>query len=207
MEQERDIELYTKDGSSAIERSGLKYKRRVDIILRGTSTSETKPNDENTWIEVKSLKRQANFAGWNRWDMKKKGTGIHRQYYLDRVASTDNPLDGWKEEDRAADDYVWWLQDFKRKPQGETSFTSYQKSDLKTLYKKVRILPVSKSNGEAESSVGETSKKHEQPLDEVGPRLKLFNLKTWLLGEAKEALLEGVDADVIRELVTNNPEF
>ncbi len=98
--------------------------------------------------------------------------------------------------------HIFWLQDFKRQ-----GFTSYKKSDLKTLYKKVQILPKGSSGGEAESSVGETSAKHEQPVSEVGPRLKLFNLKTWLLGEARDTLLEGGDADVIKELVTNSPEF
>lgn len=173
-------------------------------MLAGNSTG-SEPDEGNIWIEVKSLKQTPGFNGWSRWNMaNRKGTSNHRQYYLDRVASTDNPLRNWVGTDKVASDYQWWLQDFQRKKQ---NIRSYNKTELKKIHEKVRVLPNSAGNGESYSSVGKTRADYKQPLVEVQAKLQLFNVKTWLLNNARTRLLDGIDADAIKELIEDSSSF
>jgi len=203
MEISREVNLVTVDARGRAQLLGTSYKRRVDIVLQGSeSIVDKNQSEKNIWVEVKSLKYKPNYLdSWKPWNLKGNNYSYHRQFYLDRVASTVNKLTGVENRElRRAEDFEWWLQNFKRK-----SRKSYQPNNMTEVAKKLRLLPSSRSDM-VYGSLGFTSrdaadKAHKQ--SHVTSRFKQLSIKTWLLEDAKSILLDGIDPETINELIND----
>ena len=137
--------------------------------------------------------------------MKGSTYSYHRQFYLDRVGSTDNKLEGLETDVlRGAEDFEWWMQDFKRK-----SRRGYKEAELAKIATKLRHLPTGKSST-TYASLGYDSaadNKTKFPKSKVTSRFKQHNIKNWLINDAKAYLLDGIDDETINELITASGEF
>jgi len=203
MEVSRPIKLVNINKKDEAVDSGLSYKRRVDIVLKGDASNDLDyRSDKNIWVEIKSLKYKANYLdSWKQWNLKGKKYSYHRQFYLDRVASTENKLDGAKELIlRRAEDFEWWLQDFKR-----ASRHAYSASEMSKVRTRLRYLPSSNKKA-AYASLGyddPADNNTQFPKSKVNSRFKHQNIKNWVLGDAKAFLLDGVDEESINELIND----
>jgi len=189
---------------------GKPYIRYVDIVLAGEN--ETTPNKNSIYVETKSYSKTKNVGGyWKKWDLTrgdklKAERKNHRQFYLDRV-STSVQIVNKKERPKTAENFEWWFQDFKRK--GTNSKQSYDEADLKTVSQYASKLP-NKSNDIGAISVGFKDKQtHNNTYTKSDARkhLNLFNVKTWLIEGTGNNLLEGVDDDLVEELINLNGQF
>jgi len=203
MEVSREINLISVDKRGRASKLGTSYKRRVDIVLRG-SEPEVDENESasNIWVEVKSLKYKPKLIdSWKPWNLNGKTYSYHRQFFLDRVASSDNQLIGVETEKlRRAEDFEWWLQDFKR-----SSRKSYRPEDMRKVADKLRLLPSSHSDLVYGSLGFETRKKADNAhrKSDVTSRFKQQSIKAWLLDDARDILLDGIKPETINELIND----
>jgi hypothetical protein len=99
---------------------------------------------------------------------------------------------------RRAEDFEWWLQDFKRKTR-----RSYNDAEMSKVITRVRALPSSK-NTIGLASLGYNDKDDNNtkfPKAVASSRFKQHNIKTWVSGTAKKYLLNEVEDAVIDELI------
>ena len=152
MEVSRKVDLVSLNKKGQAVTSGQSYTRRVDIVLKGDANSDMDYEDEqNIWVEVKSLKYNSKYLdSWKPWSLKGSKYSYHRQFYLDRVASTNNSLPlakGLKV--RRSQDFEWWLQDFKR-----SSRRAYNDGEMSKVITRIRHLPSTKIGNAYYASLG-----------------------------------------------------
>ncbi|MFS1439119.1 hypothetical protein [Shewanella sp. 10N.286.48.A6] len=210
MEVSREINLVELDKRGNASENGASYKRRVDIILKGEAANDTDyRSDLNIWVEVKSVKYQANYLKktWKEWNMKGATYSYHRQFYLDRVGATDNQLKGVENAQlRLAKDFEWWMQDFKRKSK---SRRGYKDAEMAKIATQLRHLPTGKSST-VYASLGYDSAADNNakfPKNNVTSRFRQHNIKNWLINDTKAYLLDGIDDETINELITASEDF
>lgn len=139
---------------------------------------------------------------FKKWNLNPDKQGVHREYFLDRVAKTKNKLPGREQTSRESLDYKWWFQKFKRK-----SINSYSRSQLGIIRNLLSEQPEKDSTGVGSRSLGYTSSTKKQPIKDVEARVDDFDLKSWLTGAAREVLLQDITADVIKEEITDSTDF
>ncbi len=211
IEANRDIYLYKKQGGRYVAiKPDKPIKRRVDIVLRGTQA-----NDElgsgNVWVEVKSLK--GGYMGyldyWKPWNMDRSTYSQHRQFYLDRVGSANNTLDGVDPTHfPQASDYEWRFQQFIRRSRtnGNVTIRSLNDAELSKIRNELKILPKGDA-GTAYVSLGKTSgSAAAMSIAQVQSQVKFQNLKTWITTNS-EKLLKDYTGEVIQEFIEEATEF
>ena len=213
IETSLDIQLIKKVGNEN-EKYGKPYRRYADIVLSGDG--ELTRNENSILIETKSYTQPENkkySAYWQTWDLsrsKKDGKegerskmGNHRQFYLDRVAVANDRVAGSDDIDPLASDFKWIYQSFERTPKGSTSkIKSYDNTSLNAVSKFAEVLP-SKAENIGDASLGAS---HSANFD-ARPYMKMVNIKTWLLNQAKSELLSNVDDDIVKDLIEDSPQF
>ncbi|WP_159084085.1 LamG domain-containing protein [Saccharobesus litoralis] len=186
---------------------GETFTRKVDIVLAGKNTSVVDTN--NVWLELKSYKYQSNKTTfesyWKQWNINKSTYSNHREFFFDRVGTTDNELKGVEEEGVAvATNFEWYFQDFKRR-----AIRGYSSKELDSVAEWVRKLPKSKEGIQHASLGYKDGKENRTKFTQKDARKKLkpHNVKTWLLGTAKGVLLANVNDDLIDELIDKSDQF
>ncbi|TQV87444.1 hypothetical protein [Aliikangiella coralliicola] len=172
-------------------------KRRVDILLKGSAGDDI-TGSGHVWVEVKSLKKKPNLNDWNKWTMSKSVYSYHRQFYLDRVGSASSNFNS----SIKSDDFEWWLQFYRK----SNTNKSYEQADVDKIIRKIRILPTAQSNNMDYVSLDYSSARQNAAsfmFSVAKSKFKLRNIKTWLLDEAKDYLLDGLEDDVIDELINH----
>ena len=141
--------------------------------------------------------------------MQKSTYSGHRQFYLDRVAISENTLLG-VDQSRVpyADKFEWWFQEFRRRSRTTGSQTIQSLSDAELSKIKKLLIKLPKGNGGKEYvSLGyQNATDAKVGMNFVDSRLKFHNLKNWILNKGRN-LLEGLADNYIDEYVTNAPEF
>lgn len=188
------------------------YIRYVDLVLAGDN--EDIPSKKSIFVETKSYSKPKKIGSyWQPWDLT-KGKQLsgykknHKQFYLDRVAITKNRKADGKNIEPLASEFQWWFQSFKRSFKG-SKLESYDSGDLKIVAKHAKKLP-SKSRNINAVSVGYSDERDHNAnyqASDVEKHLHLFNVKTWLIEENGRNLLEGIDEELIDELINLNQQF
>ncbi|PWK54330.1 hypothetical protein [Pleionea mediterranea] len=119
VEVTRNLRLVDEDELGTIEFSGKNFQRRIDIVLKGSSSTDLPGSPNTIWVEVKSLKGKENRtrevfkkSNWAPWAMNGSKYSYHRQFYLDRVGNTDiNTIEDYKQ----SSDFEWWIQKFRKR--------------------------------------------------------------------------------------------
>ncbi|MCU7892435.1 MAG: hypothetical protein KZQ78_12815 [Candidatus Thiodiazotropha sp. (ex Ustalcina ferruginea)] len=110
-----NVQLYKQQGGTQIP-FGRFYERKVDVTLFGDGAGQ------NVLVEAKSKKRpvyNADYTVWNFSRGKKVGRKlIHKQFFLDRVATTEPPIENTP---ALASDFEKKYQDTEKIP-GHPSF-------------------------------------------------------------------------------------
>lgn len=94
-----------------------------------------------------------------------------------------------------------WFQTYSR---------SYNGPEMNVVRDKLRALPNDTGSGEAYSSLGyfrPGQNDLQYPIGSVNTRVQLFNLKTWITGEARQYLISGIEDALVDELITLSEEF
>ncbi len=214
VQQPFDIQLYIKSGNR-ITAFGGTIGRISDIVLSGNE-GDNYVSKKSELVEVKSLlvtkisrknknaKNKNWQSAWGLWNVRKTDSyQNHREFYLDRVATQNNPLVPDVDTQKAAK-YEWWIQSFNR-----IGIRGYEEtSEMPYVYDQLRKLP--RGNGVAAVSLGfSTRAEHDRTFNEndVKSDVKIFNIKHWLTSTAKNALLDGIGTELIDELITTSDEF
>ncbi|MER2490309.1 hypothetical protein [Catenovulum sediminis] len=193
---------------------GEPYERHVDIVLAGDG--EGIPNIDSILVETKSYKlpKKGSIASnWKEWDLKrgkklKSNVKNHRQFYLDKVAISDRVV-GSRPRLKIAADFQWWFQDFKRAPKSGEKVFSYDNDALDKVAMYARELPT-EANNIGDVSLGFESKAaHDDKwtVKKTRSHLNMFDLKEWLIKDEGKQLLDGVDEDLIKDLIEYSQQF
>ncbi|WP_144395386.1 hypothetical protein [Pleionea sediminis] len=198
VEVSKEIPLSIKKASGRIAEFGFQPKRRVDILLKGEGSenaNDLRTGSGHIWVEVKSLKTKSNLKDWDQWSTsKKKDYSYHRQFFLDRVGNGTSQF----VESVKSSNYEWWLQDYKK----SNTNRSYNSQEVDKIIRKIRKLPLGDS--ETYVSLGYSTKNQNGSqfmFSLAKQKFKQRNIKNWILGEAREYLLEGVGEETINTLV------
>ncbi len=202
VEQKNLVKLFEKKTGTL----GPTMERRVDIVVENL-------NDPShpIWVEGKSLtarhyksKRWENSksflqsaSAWS-YPPKSKSTRYHKQFYLDRLAKTDNiliPSTDDRKENHKSSGIEWWLQEFRLKTKaGPTG------NQVEEFQKKLAKLPKG-NKATMLNSLGYTSKaKHD--LHNDARNIKSLNFTNWIVSEGRH-LLEGIESQLVEELIVN----
>ncbi|WP_148275735.1 hypothetical protein [Rheinheimera nanhaiensis] len=198
IEGREKVQLYHKVGGSVVA-AGESYPRIVDIVLKG--------ENGNVWVELKSYKHSdAIETNWSKWNMGRgksasEDSGNHRQFYLDRVASSEPDPTGDSQK-QLTSDFQWWFQKFKRK-----TIESYSEKDLDKVAGKLKALPTGGGNALHESLGFDTVSDHNKAFTKAKARekLRLFDIKNWILNEGRSLIKDAGD-EAINELIVNNEQ-
>jgi hypothetical protein len=196
VESNMSVQLRKKTlGQNLFQDAGKPYQRSSDIVLFGEGGT-----DGRVLIETKSYKRPVNKSYYKQWDLSKgkklrDGDGNdrsnHKQYFLDRVATTDLSYAGIAP---LAGDFKWWFHDFNR-----ATINGYRSTEVNQAMGYLKKLPTSRKIGS--NSLG---------LDKGNPSANLagkaasFGLKALLLEQFRTRLFDGIEDDVYTNLVTNS---
>ena len=180
--------------------SGYKFGRRVDILLKGDSTSDdTDEGKDHIWVEVKSILGEKNCADvfkkslWSQWNLNASKYSYHRQFYLDRVANSS--VDGLSDFKQSVD-FQWWLQDFKKRTR-----KGYDDAQMNKAARELKLLP--SSGGEkAWVSLGYNTGNGNNSYSrrDVREVFKLGNVKNLVIDHAKDFLFHDVDEELVQKL-------
>ncbi|WP_143873581.1 LamG-like jellyroll fold domain-containing protein [Catenovulum sediminis] len=182
------ITLLKYDGTnrSSVESTGIKLERRPDIVLQSTDV-----HGKQVWIEVKSYKSPYDGRSWATWHARKQTGGTNmKQLLVDRIASTDNQLDGESDlldGNFQAARFEWWMHDFDKSP----TYHSFTAADWKKLRNQFGQLKAGDSYSHA--SLGyKKAKDNKTFTDYVKNKgcIRPFNIQNWILSPAaKDKLL------------------
>ncbi|MDE1462695.1 hypothetical protein [Spartinivicinus poritis] len=204
------------------------YGRYPDIVVANTE------HEKPIWIEVKSIqgrKKPSNKKSWkgteigkeftNKWkpwdlDSRSQNTkattkkaeskySYHKQYYLDKVASTFNkliPKNKTAEEMQLSSGVEWYLQGFKL-----TTIAGPTPDQLKIVRNSMAKLP-KKGQGTGKGSISlgyRNSNEFNYPDSKkrANKEINIITVKRWFLLNAKNTIFNGISDLVIDELVRN----
>ena len=105
--------------------------------------------------------------------------------------------------------FEWWLQSWKQG--NKAGYTSAQVREVRKLLRELPT-PLESNGGAGYTSVGLTKAKDNNTSafvvqDRLSPHLKIQSIKSWILNEAKSTLLQGVDQELIDELIAGYDNF
>ncbi|MBX2848064.1 MAG: hypothetical protein KTR16_07085 [Acidiferrobacterales bacterium] len=171
------------------------FQRRVDIVLKGDGAGK------ETWVETKSYKTPFDPKRYVEWNFTKgkqanedlddgESRAIHRQFFLDRVATqTIN------ETRKLGGDLQWWFHGFKRK-----TIEGYKTKDIEKARDALSEFP-SGANDVIASSLGVVSTRL---VPSVDSKIDIFTVKTAILEAFKSKLFEELDETELDQLVLNS---
>ena len=196
IEQKFVVPMFSQNSFGEISGAG-EYIRFSDITLNGNTPQKS------TLIELKSYKHsevKELKSRWKRFDVNKGGQGLHKQFYLDRVLIAKR-----EGQDKLANEIQWFYQKFKR----SKDLTGYTEADLDKVAQYARKLPKGGNKSAGYFSLGYKSKNDNKAFTVKSVRKILLqgDIKTLILTEGKSVLLDGIDADLIEELIVNSEQF
>ncbi|MBU2970119.1 hypothetical protein KO527_12225 [Pseudoalteromonas sp. C2R02] len=197
IEQRFKVYLYARNDFGVLEENGTSYDRFSDITLNGNNS------ENSTIIEIKSYKQgEANDIPrrWKRFDVSKGGQGLHKQFYLDRVLTSKR-----EGQNILVNEMQWFYQKFQRTKE----LQGYSEKTLDKVAQYARKLPKDGRSSAGFASLGYDSAKDNKVFTVKKARKILLHgdIKTLILTTGRNVMLDGVDEDLIEDLIEKSEQF